>query len=171
MYLIYSFLFGYFFDWLQWLVGMNYGVEGVGYYAEVHTSFWNSLIHTFFMQFTMLGMWLWIPALFNLPPRVAERVRNWSAAFYVGLYGKINWVRCIMTCMIYTPMYIYSDYFYYTYFLRLNLLVTGLAFSVIALGIQESLGHYVGGDDPSRAEGVLNAILYAPYYSVTHFFE
>ncbi len=37
-----------------------------------------------------------------------------------------------------------------------------------SLVIQESIGHYIGGDPPSRPEAVPNAIVYACYYSVNH---
>ena len=50
----------------------------------------------------------------------------------------------------------------------LNCFVLGVSISIVALIIQEYFGHYMGGDEPSRPEGVLNAILYAKYYSIYH---
>ena len=35
--------------------------------------------------------------------------------------------------------------------------------------LQEVFGHYIGGDAPSRVEAIPNAILYAPFYSISHF--
>ena len=43
-------------------------------------------------------------------------------------------------------------------------LINGLVISYYALFIQEIIGHYLGGDEPSRIEGVINAVLYAPYF-------
>ena len=46
----------------------------------------------------------------------------------------------------------------------------GLGVATLALTIQEVFGHWIGGDNLSRFEGVPNAILYAMYYSVHHLF-
>ena len=48
-------------------------------------------------------------------------------------------------------------------------MMQGLLISFIALICQEFYGHYLGGDDPSRPEGVLNAIMYAKFYSIGHY--
>jgi hypothetical protein len=42
--------------------------------------------------------------------------------------------------------------------------------AVIALTLQEVLGHWLSGDPQSRVEAIPNAILYAMYYSVSHIF-
>ena len=49
--------------------------------------------------------------------------------------------------------------------------IYGFGISFISLSIQEIFGHYIGGDAPSRLEGIPNAILYANYYSVSHLLE
>jgi hypothetical protein len=54
--------------------------------------------------------------------------------------------------------------------LRWWLFKKGFITSFLALGFQEGIGHYIGGDIPSRPEGVLNAIVYAMYFSVCHWF-
>jgi hypothetical protein len=57
------------------------------------------------------------------------------------------------------------------YYYRNNLknILIGLGISIVALVIQETLGHQYGGDEPSRLEGVPNAIMYANYYAVGNF--
>lgn len=47
---------------------------------------------------------------------------------------------------------------------------TGLCISTLALLFQEYVGHYWGGDIPSRFEAIPNAILYAKYFSLHHIF-
>lgn len=49
------FLTGYNFSAIQEFFNMRNGTDGVAYYGEVHLSFWNSLIHSFFMPITMCG--------------------------------------------------------------------------------------------------------------------
>ena len=51
-----------------------------------------------------------------------------------------------------------------------KLLKTGLMISSSALIFQELIGHWVGGDIPSRVEAIPNAILYAKFFSLHHLF-
>ena len=44
----------------------------------------------------------------------------------------------------------------------------GLLYSTLGLTFQEGFGHWLGGDIPSRPEAVLNAIVYAMYFSSAH---
>ena len=49
-----------------------------------------------------------------------------------------------------------------------KLFLHGFVTSFLSLLFQEIVGHYMGGDIPSRPEGVLNAILYSVIYSTYH---
>lgn len=51
-----------------------------------------------------------------------------------------------------------------------KLLMQGLGISTTALVFQEIVGHWVGGDIPSRFEAIPNAILYAKLFSIHHLF-
>ena len=159
-----SFLVGYNFNIIQDIIGMRNLWDGVDYYSEVHLSFWNSLIHTMFMPLTMLGMYLWIPALFDLDNVHAQIMKDMAMIFYIGLYMKISLTITCLVCMLYYFPYVYSSFLYSKEVFKL-----GLICSIVSLFIQEVLGHYIGGDAPSRMEAVPNAILYAPFYSVSHF--
>ena len=55
-------------------------------------------------------------------------------------------------------------------FNRIVTIAYGISVAVIALTIQEVMGHWIGGDDPSRLEAIPNAIWHAGYYSVYHIF-
>jgi hypothetical protein len=72
---------------------------------------------------------------------------------------------------VYYPVFIVSNELYnrniYKYGRRYCMLV-GLVIACSALFMQEIIGHYIGGDQASRLEGIPNAILYAPYYSIAH---
>ena len=166
MYLL--FIFGYFFHYIQEHIGMRNVWDGVEYYAEVHTSFWNSLIHTMFMPWTMLGMYLWLPALLRLNADQAQVLKDSCMTFYFGLYCRISLITTFFVCMLYYYPYKYSSDYYRKHSPG-HLLKVGLSCSVIALLIQEVFGHYIGGDAPSRVEAIPNAILYAPFYSISHF--
>ena len=53
---------------------------------------------------------------------------------------------------------------------NLPLIYNALTICIPSLICQEVVGHYFAGDIPSRSEGVLNAVIYAMYFSVSHLF-
>lgn len=150
------------------LNNMNFhiGIKGVNYYSEVHTTNLNCIIHSIFMPFTIYGMFLWIPQVC-----IPYNIRN-----YVNI-NKFNYLLYItyMSHYIYINIYIgllvslyYSIPLYYS--INKTSLKRGLLISSTALIIQEIFGHWISGDDPSRLEAIPNAIIYAPYFSISHFF-
>lgn len=149
------------------LCGIKIGQEGVDYYAEVHTTKLNSYIHTFFMPFTIYGMFLWIPQFLNLGFYNSIRFNICLYISYMTHYMIINPLIGVILCIFYFIPLLLS----YVTYMRINihkLLYIGLSVSTIALVIQEVFGHWYAGDPPSRFEAIFNAILYAPYYSISH---
>jgi uncharacterized membrane protein YGL010W len=169
------FITGYNFNYIQDIFEIRNLEDGVKYYAEVHTSFWNSLIHTMFMPVTMVGMYLWIPAIFNLNNIDALQLKENIMIFYIGLYSKISFVNTIVIMNIYFYPFIYSTELYKSLYNYNNnakyCFIYGFSISLFSLSFQEIIGHYIGGDAPSRIEAIPNAILYAKYYSVSHLLE
>ena len=41
----------------------------------------------------------------------------------------------------------------------------GVGISTMSLLIQEFIGHYIGGDNPSRLEAVPNAVMYSVFFA------
>jgi hypothetical protein len=142
---------------------------GVDYYAEVHLSFWNSLVHTLFMPFTYLGFNLAIPALFRI-----KNPWNIQLGFYTAYmvhYFTIDPITaCLTTALYYQVIRLGHTMYMRKFTTYFGYLCTGLVISTVALLIQESFGHYIGGDDPSRMNfvSIFNAMLYAKFYSVQH---
>ena len=60
--------------------------------------------------------------------------------------------------------------FSFSNWFNLPLIYNALTICIPSLICQEVVGHYFAGDIPSRSEGVLNAIIYAMYFSVSHLF-
>ena len=180
-------------------VFMYTGQAGVDYYAEAHMTRWNSFIHTLGMPFTIYGFVLSIPALFRLDPEKATRVALFLYTAYGGHYLTINAKITLLYYILfgYSTIRAVRDYrltfkvdenkndsLDSSWSLRglivksknvfsphVRLLVGGLSISVSALLFQEVVGHYLGGDIPSRGEAVPNAILYAKYFAVSHIFN
>jgi hypothetical protein len=187
------FMLGYNFNYVQNIFCMRNLSDGVQYYGEVHHSYWNSFIHTLFMPFTMFGMYLWIPALFKLNETNALELKWRIMLFYIGLYSRISLFNTFVIIGLYYFPYTYSTRIYnglykYGFFNALLIdeyylqnikiinngkkcLIYGIVISFTSLFIQETIGHYFGGDEPSRLVAVPNAILYAAFYSVSHLFQ
>ena len=150
---------------------MLVGEKAVKYYEEAHLTKWNAMVHTIFMPASMYGMLLWIPAFFNLKPKMAKLLIYFIYYFYFGHYTKVNYVGA----MLYFIQYYVSVRFAIKKWTsrskptNLKMLTNGLTISTVGLGLQEVLGHWWGGDIPSRPEGIPNAMLYAMYFASTHF--
>ena len=156
-------LTGYFFHINQDLIGMYSLDEGLNYYGEIHKSSLNKLIHGLFMPLTVYGILLWFPALLNLNISDASILRGCVYYFYLGLYLKINiYYALIYSVIYYFPLKFANIDYRNTYYTLIN----GLVISFYSLFIQEIVGHYLGGDEPSRIEGLINAVLYAPYFGL-----
>ncbi len=170
--LVLAYMIGRYFHLFQQRIGMHNLQNGVIYYSEVHTSFWNSCIHTIFMPFTMFGFFVSIPAVMRLNYVRTINIRLICMLFYFGLYSRISVLIGIIFMIYYSiPLYFSSLHFYGLQFSSSKKKVLiGLFTSTLALIIQEIIGHYVGGDKASRLEGIFNAMIYAPYYSVSHLF-
>ena len=168
-----SIYFGIIFPYLlNYYNGNLISYEGVKYYGEVHLSFWNSLIHTIFMPYTIYGMLLWIPAVFTKNCLVANNIQFCIYLMYMSHYiYSLNSFIGICVALYYSIPLNYGMICYNLKYSRLQLFMNGIFISTISLIIQEVFGHYIGGDQLSRFEGIPNAILYAMYYSVSHLFR
>ena len=146
------------------------GKEGYEYYGEVHKSKFNCYMHTLGMPFTIYGMTQWIPTLFLMSPKECVKcVRN-LFFMYLTHYLSVDWKVAALYSVVYAPVAIVSCLHHYwgttnTRFKR------GLLISISALLFQEGIGHWWGGDKPSRIEAIPNAILYAKYFSLHHLLD
>jgi hypothetical protein len=88
--------------------------------------------------------------------------------FYFNHYVNINKNVALWMIVMYLPV-VYMGYNYLCFNKDVyENIIYGLKISGTSLLIQEIFGHYLGGDIPSRPEGVLNAIFYAIYSSVEY---
>ncbi len=181
-------IFGYLFKYII-SPFMLTGKKAIIYYAEAHLSKFNSYIHTIFMPFSILGILIWLSALFKLTPNMAKYFMWKLYYFYGGLYLNINPANTLVYYIIYYFVtykasiyynkcynkYIYTSLFSWKYngnsYIYTRLFIIGFFISFISLTIQEIIGHKYGNDIPSRLSGVPNAILYAKYFSISHFFN
>ena len=92
--------------------------------------------------------------------------------FYIGVYLQINILNTILVISWYYISYDLSM-IVYKKLNRIQNFIVGLTIMTGALLFQEGIGHSFGNDPPSRIAflPIFNAIIYAPYFSVSHLLE
>jgi hypothetical protein len=117
------------------------------------------------MPITSFGFLLGVPALFQLNRYKAHILQDCVFLFYTFHYCTISLKIGIVFALVYYQVLIKAKYIYKN---NLSYAFYGLATSTTTLIIQEVLGHQIGGDNPSRLEGVFNAVMYANYFALKH---
>ena len=87
---------------------------------------------------------------------------------FISYYLTLDVLIAIMVSICYLPSQVYAMRYYYMSTNRFHTMLYGFTIASMALLTQEILGHWCGGDDPSRLEGIPNAIWHAGYYSIWH---
>ena len=159
-------------------IGFKIGKKGVLYYAEVHNSSLNSYCHTFGMPFFVYGILIVLSMLPSETKEKAQQVQDVLYSSYMTHYLILDPRAGAVTALVYSVPYITArnavEKFYgeeerpFRTRLKSELLKAGGSLAFSALLVQEYVGHYLGGDPPSRIEAIPNAILYAIYFSVSH---
>ena len=157
-----SFIWGLIFENVQNILGMASGRAGVEYYAEVHQSKWNSIIHTACMPFTTYGFLLAVPNILFLSRKNAQKFHKTLYLFYLGHYLMIDLYVAILYAIIYGMIALRAIVHYRRGF---KFALKGVGIATTSLLIQEFIGHYLGGDDPSRLEAVPNAVMYSVFFA------
>ena len=132
-------------------------------------------MHTIGMPFTFYGISCWVPALLSMIRLLSKHNQSkmqlsvWY--IYIIHYMTIDLKRALLCIMF----YLYPAYRAYKKttnetptISNFKLFLHGFVISFLSLLFQETIGHYMGGDMPSRPEGVFNAILYSIIYSTYH---
>ena len=160
-------LFGFLFSSFGNFIGMSVGMEGVEYYREAHLSGWNSFIHMLCMPYTTYGILLAFPYVLGFDKLCARVLIETLFLTYGTHYLTVNPVIGLLFIIIYcTPILLACRDYKYT---RRNFM-KGFLIAFTSLSIQEYIGHYIGGDIPSRVEAIPNAIVYANFYASYVFF-
>ncbi len=123
------------------------------------------------MPFTYLGFNIAIPSILGLD---AHDGKIMSECFYIAYFAHYLTIHPVVACL-FLIMYYYPVSLSYVFrktfipYTRYGIICVGLGISITALLFQEIVGHYIGGDKASRPEGVFNAMLYAMFYSISHY--
>lgn len=159
-----SMYIGYSSHYVMEKLNIHHGWGGVLYYDEAHVKVFNRMVHSFFMMFTALGFLLSAPALSGI-----REEDVWAFHLVVYLthffhYFQFDKLTACIVAVHYLPTVLCAT-FIYSNIDTFDSLFYGVLLSFCSLLIQETLGHLIGGDIPSRPEGVVNAIFYAVYSS------
>ena len=161
-------------------LGMYIGRKGIRYYAEVHTQQLNAYIHSIGMPLFINGMLIVLPMLISDNADKAVGLQNLLFSSYMTHYFIIDpRIGSVTTCVYGVSLVMARNCvlkFYNDVSSPVSLekrvqsdtFVGSLYQSMIIMLLQETLGHWLSGDPPSRIEGIPNAILYAIYFSISH---
>lgn len=178
---------------------MKIGDEAIDYYAEAHLYKWNAVIHTIGMPFTACGLIQLASGILNLRRETAKQFSLAVYLLYGGHYALLFPTKPVITYYVLYSIPLYLAFKRYdklckskferqgsnshlstsltttitasfSNWFNLPLIYNALTICIPSLICQEVVGHYFAGDIPSRSEGVLNAIIYAMYFSVSHLF-
>jgi hypothetical protein len=145
--------------------GVLEGWEGYHHYAEAHLSEWNAWIHFLCMPFTIHGLYLGIPALLKMTQENAHLLQRATFGMFIGYVASYDlWGSVFLAAHYTVPVSLAIE----RYRNEGSVAQSGIKISVCALLLQESIGHYGGGDIPSRAGSVPNAILFAMHFTGRH---
>ena len=150
------------------IMGVYTGDNAINYYAEVHQSKWSSVVHTVGMPFTYYGLLLCVAPLFGMNLENTLLLQMFFYSYFISYYLSLNKTIGILVAICYLPSQIGAMYFYNNSPDRIWVIIYGLSIAFSALMVQEIFGHWLGGDEPSRIEGIPNAIWHAGYYSIWH---
>ena len=150
----------------QWL-GFSIYNTAIDYYAEVHTTMLNKIIHVIFMPVTIYGLLLGGSSFLELDENKSLKFHCRMLLFYGWHYLLIDNYVAFKFVIVYgiVIMAVAWNYCDDKKALKENAR-KGLCIFIGSLAIQEVIGHWLSGDGASRLEGIPNAILYAPYFSV-----
>lgn len=144
--------------------GMYAGRKAITYYAEVHKSPANIFIHKTLMPFAAYYYLLGAPALLKMSYEKAMILRN---SIYITLlthYVKdLHFFKTLKMLPIYLPILYYAN-INYKNTTEMAKKALGKAFTIMFFA--EVIGHTFFEKIQSRPRAVLNAILYAHYFSI-----
>lgn len=151
------------------LLGVYNGIEAVQYYAEVHTTLLNQIIHTLFMPLTYYGLLIGVPGIVYQNKNDVFLLQRFFYTYFITYYLTLDISVGLIISIYYLPSQILAENYYTRYsFNRIVTVLYGLLVATISLIIQEVFGHWLSGDQPSRLEAIPNAIWHAGYYSIYH---
>ena len=168
--------------------GLLVGQAGVAYYAEIHTTPLNAFCHTAGMPVVAYGSLIAIPMCVRAGVTSYLLIQRSLYVAYMTHYIVISWKVGLLTSAVYlVPLVLAQQHTYEVFrtwngrpkllgsktnevhqMARMYLLIYGVLVTGGALTLQEGLGHHLSGDPYSRLEGVLNAVMYAIYFSTSH---
>jgi len=167
--------------------GILSGQSAVAYYAEIHSMPLNAFCHTAGMPVVAYGTLIAIPMCVRADLTSYLLIQRSLYLAYMAHYIMISWKIGLLSSAVYiVPLLLAQQQTNEVFMMignpkvlswresekhqlaRAYLLFYGMLAAGGALTLQEGIGHYMSGDPASRPEGVLNAVLYAMYFSTSH---
>ena len=166
-YYTYCFIFGLLFKHFANTIGIFSGEQAIIYYAEIHENYYNEIIHRTTIPIATYYFLNSVPQLIGLDYTNSAKLRGGIYTVILTHYAiDIDFINAINVAIIYVPIMLLANFNHNMnggtkYYALYNLLRA----SMIMI-FAETIGHTIFEGTQSRPEGVLNAILFSPYFVV-----
>jgi len=150
-------------------LGFYFGEEGYNVYKDMHHSSFNTFLHGLFMPFVVYGVLFGLPVLWS---RTASQAHNWAVVIYVIYtlyYFFFDFWGGLLTAVFYLPAVMTFPDWRNTAQRNFVVKLCFVSF-VMALAIQEVIGHWMFEQKSSDVSVVLTSISIAPLFGVRGLF-
>ncbi len=164
-YYTYCFIFGLLFNHFANFIGLLSGEEAVLYYAEIHENYFNELIHRTTIPIASYYFLNSVPQLLGLNYDNSTKLRGGLYTVLLTHYAKdISIYDSINVGMIYIPILLLVNFNHNRNGGTKHYALYNLLRASMIMVFAETIGHTCFEGTQSRPEGVLNAILFSPYF-------
>lgn len=143
----------------------KFGAAGYELYKTIHMNPMNQMVHGIGMPFVALATFIGIPALFGFYRHDALVVSSNIYSIYLLYYLLFDVSGAVVSGVIYfVPLIIAGLYVNHSPYFRWRNVFMSLCILVVALGVQEYVGHTLYEQKNSIIEHIPNSIAIAPLF-------
>ena len=150
---------------------IGFGQSGYDLYKELHQNPYNQFIHGIGMPFTILGVFIWLPALLGFF-KDSARIFNYCLTLVFCAYY-VSWDPVGgLLCLLFYRFYI-ADCIRYTQMTKRNRrqsIAIGFVGMLFFIGLQEGIGHTFFEEKNSDLCQLPNSIIIAPIFGMRALF-
>lgn len=163
----YCFIIGLIFKYITNLLGILSGEQAIIYYAEIHENYYNEIIHRTTIPIATYYFLNSVPQLLGLDYTNSAKLRGGIYTVILTHYAiDIDFLNAINVAIVYVPILLLANFKHNMNGGTKHYALYNLLRASIIMIFAETIGHTIFEGTQSRPEGVLNAILFSPYFVV-----
>lgn len=142
------------------------GWDGFNLYYEIHTNWYNQLIHGFTMMVVAGCTFTGLPALFGLSTYPARMMQIGIFASYLMYFASFDWIGAVWAFCIYFPILAFTQCKTYNREQRVNNVFYNLIVGLSTVGLTELIAHTFIEEKNSNLWELPNSIAISPLFGV-----